>query len=354
MRKISLFLTIALLLSASAEITLEIGEDEAWWPTLFGDVSVQYRHYFGEDDVDNNYQVPSSNFMVRHVGFGFAGNLGDYIEYAAEFGVASCGSGGTGVSVKEALLFFKPIEWLGLGIQDGHVRRGFIAKAECTDMPLPEKPHFFTSFGSCHMFGLQIWGIPMFTDDIGIEFELGYYNGANGTVDIESNLLGSLWVHLPLGISVGGHYEIQTIDFDFDRDFDNVWRASAGLSWNWSDIHLQGEYFLGKGFYTNVSGIENQDLESNAYYARAAYRIDTGWEPLHYVEPHLQYESWDKATNANDGLDYNYSNLTFGVGVGLGGYDAELKISYDKDMTADRDYEAHGADVLYIRLQAGF
>ncbi|MCK4595011.1 hypothetical protein KAU45_10950 [bacterium] len=343
--------------AAQAEIVVEIGDDEAYWPTLGGNVMLQYYHYLGEDDPDLGYCVPSNRFAARHAVIGVNGELGEYIEYGAEFGVATCaGSGGDDATVKnkEAEIFFKPIEWLGLGIARGHVMRGFMGKQECYDMPLCEKPHFFFTYGQCHMFGAQVWAKPMFTDEIGISLELGYYNGVAGTVDIESNTLGGLWVHLPYGVTVGGHYENVVVDYDFDGDYDDVWRASAGLRWEQWGIHLQGEYYLGTGFNANYGTVEPADLERNAYYVQAAYDILTGFDVLPYVQPHIRYESYDQGVNADDDLDHTYSWLTAGISVGLGSSDAALKIDYDYNLTEERDYEAKAADAIYVRLQAGF
>lgn len=325
-------------------------------PELSGNVMLQYYHYIGEDDPDLGYSVPANKIAVRHATVGAVGELGDYLHYAVELGVSTCaGSGGDDISVKckEAEIIFTPLEWLGVGIARGHTMRGYVGLQECFDNPTCEKPRFFSIFGQCHMTGARLELSPSF-GDYGLDLQAGFYNGAANTMDIEGIALAGLQFHLPWGVSLGGHYEIQTVDYDFDGDYDDVWRASAGLRWDYQGFYLVGEYFLGSGFNASYGDLEPVDLERDAYYLQAAYDIELGSELFPYLQPHLMYEGHDLGANADDGLDRDYAWLTAGLTLGIGEGEAAFKLDYAADITSERDNEAHGADAVYVRLQVCF
>lgn len=327
-------------------------------PELSGNVMLQYYHYIGEDDVDLGYSVPENKIAVRHAAVGAAGALGDYLHYGIELGVSTCaGSGGDDISVKckEAEIMFTPLDWLGAGIARGHVMRGFVGRQECFDNPVCEKPQFFSIFGQCHMTGGRLEITPEFGEDLSLDLQAGFYNGSGNTVDIEGIILVGLQLHLPWGVSVGGHFENQTVDYDFDGDYDDVWRASGGLRWDYDNFYLVGEYFLGTGFNAAYGDVEPVELERDAYYLLGAYDIELGSELFPYLQPHVMYEGMELGGNVDDDIDRDYSWLTGGVTLGLGGLnDAAFKLDYRANLTAEREYEAQSADALYVRLQVGF
>ena len=350
MKRTSLFLPFALLIMQSLNIS-DISAEELPLPEFHSEVTLQSEMYFGDDDTISGYLVPDNKFVIRHAVIEAVGKLGNYIEYDMEIGSATCVGAGNQILLMEAGLFIKPLDFLKAGIMKGHIMRGFELHDECVHLITAEKPRFSFTFSPCHPTGLVIETDYDFTDAMGISAQLAYLDGATGTFDDEHDINLGLTFRTPIeGLSFGGFYTDWQQDFEFDGEPDNGLRTGFGFDMNKFDAHLRGEYYLGKGFYSNYENVSSKDLEMNAFYIEGAYMVKTGSNILPYVQPYVMYQSWDKASNV-DG-DYVYSYLTTGMSFGLGEYDAKLRIEYETPISAPDDAPEE-ARKLVIRIQGG-
>ncbi|MCD6417257.1 hypothetical protein J7M00_00545 [bacterium] len=327
--------------------------DDLILPDIHAEVALQSEMYFGEDDTISGYLVPDDAIVVRQAVISAEGELGKYVEYFVEFGTAACMGRGAGVQRKHAGLLFKPCDFLKVGIVQDHAMRGFELYQCCMEVLTAEKPRFSKTLAPCHPLGAVIETDIDITGTMGIATQFGYFNGPAGTFDEEHDINLGLTFRTPLeGLSVAGFYTDWLQDFEYDGEPDNGFRTGFGLDFDRFNAHLRGEYYLGKGFYSSFgdSIMTSEDLKMNAFYIEGAYAVQTGWDILPYIQPYAMYQSWDKASNV-DG-DHTYSYLTAGVSIGLGEYDAKLRIDYEMPLSAPDDTPEE-AGKLVIRIQGG-
>jgi len=322
-------------------------------PEIHAEVALQSEMYFGEDDSILGYLVPDDAVIVRQAVIAVDGELGEYIEYLVEFGTATCMGKGAGVKRKHAVLLFKPCDFLKVGIMEDHAMRGFELHQCCMQVLTAEKPRFAMTLAPCHPLGAVIETDFDITGTMGIAAQFGYFNGSAGTFDEEHDINLGLTFRTPFeGLSVAGFYTDWQQDFEFDGEPDNGLRTGFGVDFNEFNAHLRGEYYIGKGFYSSFgdSIMTSEDLEMNAFYIEGAYAVQTGSDVLPYVQPYVMYQSWDKASNV-DG-DHEYSYLTTGISMGLGEYDARLRIDYEMPLSAPEDMPEEAARLI-VRIQGG-
>ncbi|MCK4233091.1 hypothetical protein KAX75_01570, partial [candidate division WOR-3 bacterium] len=130
-------------------------------------VAMQSEFYFGEDDTILGYQVPNNKFATRYAAIELEGELGKYVVYNLEMGTATCLGPGAAVNMMEAGIFFKPINFLKMGIMRGHIMRGFELYEGCMDVLTAEKPRFFKTFAPCHPTGAVMDLDYDFTETVG-------------------------------------------------------------------------------------------------------------------------------------------------------------------------------------------
>jgi hypothetical protein len=326
---------------------------------------MQYLGYIGDDQAYGEglmYEVPDAEFMVREASIGFAGNVTKYLEYFFEGGVAACPySGiGRGFNLMEAGAFFVPSDCLKVGMMKGHVKRGFTIGEECTGLIVPEKPRFAPAFSVCHPTGLVFQSGCSFNDAMGFDAEFAVLNGPSaGTFEEERDINIAGFFHTPLrGLSVGGYYNYQKIDFELDGEAEGAYRTGFGARYENFGLSVVGEYFTARGFFP-AEGVEPgtvpyDEIENRAYYLLGGYAVDLKNGVIPYVQPHAMYQFWDKGANLPADCEYSY--LTGGVSVGLGSYDVvntRLMVDYETPISSpDRMYDE--ADKLFIRIQASF
>ncbi len=327
--------------------------DESILPEIHAEVALQSEMYIGDDDTVSGYLVPDDKFVIRHATIEATGQLGTFIEYNMEIGSATCMGPGNQILLMEAGLFIKPFDFLKAGIIKGHIMRGFELYDECVNVITAEKPRFSKTFASCHPTGAVLETDYNFTGTMGIAAQFAYLDGATGTFDEEHDINLGLTFRTPLeGLSVAGFYTDWLQDFEFDGEPDNGSRMGYGLNFDRLNAHLRGEYYIGKGFYSPFgdSIMTSEDLKMNAFYVEGAYAVQTGSDVLPYIQPYVMYQSWDKASNVEG--DHIYSYLTAGVSLGLGEYDAKLRIDYEMPLSAP-DEEPEEAARLIVRVQGG-
>ena len=144
-----------------------------------------------------------------------------------------------------------------------------------------------------------------------------------------------------------------------NRDIYNGYRSGFSYNFDEFDVHLRGEYYIGKGFKDRVdTTMSFEDMEMNAFFIEGGYSFDIGHEQISYIQPYVQYQWWDQAANL-DG-DYILSLVTFGANFGIGANDyTRLKIEYQTCVTFPDDgviipYNGdQHADLMIVRFQAG-
>jgi len=316
-------------------------------------VAVQTEFYFGEDDTILGYQVPDNKFSARYAAIELEGKLGKYVEYNLEMGTATCLGPGAAVNMMEAGIFFKPINFLKMGIMRGHIMRGFELYEECMDVLTAEKPRFFKTFAPCHPTGAVMDLDYDFTETMGFSAQLSYLNGTQkGTITEEHDMNLGIILRIPVpGLSIGGFYTDMQQDFEFDEELDKASRNGFGLNYDAFNVHLRGEYYLGKGFFSIYPDVLSEDLEMRAFFFEGAYEWATGNTAVSYVQPYVMYQSWDKGYNVEG--DQKYTYITAGLTLELGSPNTKLRIDYEIPREfPDDTYEE--AARLIIRLQVGY
>ena len=330
-----------------------VAAEDLSMPEIHATVAVQSEFYFGEDDTTLGYQVPGNKFTIRYAAIELKGELEKYVEYNLEIGSASCVGPGIGIIRMEAGIFFKPFDFLKAGIMQGHILRGFELGEECMDVLTAEKPRFSKTLAPCHPTGAVMKLNYSFTEATGISAEIAYLNGQQkGTFDEEHDMNLGLIFHTPIsGLSVGGFHSDIEQDFEYDGKIDKASRTGFGFNYDAFNVHLRGEYYLGKGFSSSYPDVTSEDLEMRMFYIEGGYKWQTKITAITYVEPYVMYQSWDKGYNVEG--DQKYTYITTGLTLGLGSPNTKLRIDYETPIDSPPDtYDEAGR--LIIRIQGGY
>ena len=189
-------------------------------PEIHTNIVIQAESYFGDNDVVQDsswarnfentiYTVPYNKFAIRSATIEAEGIFKEKIEYNMEIGMATC-SGGTGINIllMEAGLFYKPYEFMKIGLMKGHIMRGFEMPDECAGVLTAEKAHFLGAFkNQCHPTGLILEADYDFNEIMGFETQIGILNGPQEkSFDTEYDRNIGLIFRTPLpGLSIAQH-----------------------------------------------------------------------------------------------------------------------------------------------------
>jgi hypothetical protein len=339
--------------------------------------------------------------IIRHAIFEAEGFIKNYVEYNLEVGMAACQSGG--FMVMEAGVFYKPLQYLKIGIMKGHVLRGFEMYEGCVNVLSSEKPIYALKFSPCHPIGGVIETDYSFNETMGIHAQLAVMDGTGGTLEDEHDINLGLYFRTPMrGLTVAGFYSDiqwnnlytrvdtiiisgrhvprgmdppQEVAFIQEKAIYNGYRTGLGYSYDQRNTHIRGEFYTGKAFkdlldfeyYRNIwadssndAKIRNapfEEMKMNAFFMEGGYKIKTGAEQLPYVQPYIHYQWWDQAAHL-DG-DYIHSLLTFGANFGLADKHTRLRVEYQATLTFANDgafpnySEGQQANRFMVRIQAG-
>jgi len=361
-------------------------------PEIHTNIVLQADAYFGDDVIVQDsswqgtfentiYKVPNSKFVVREAMVEVIGNLDKKVEYNMEFGVSTCPFSGaeTGFGVKEAGVFYKPVEGIKVGLMKGHIMRGFEIYQCCTEVLTAEKPHSGAAFiGQCHATGAVIEADYDISESMGFSTQLALLNGfKNESFDNEYDRNIGVIFRTPLdGLSISGYYN--DIKQDLGRIepitgesiYEKSSRMGFGAEFDFQDIFIRGEYYTGQGFAGSTvpdTTKAKKDLKMNAFYVEAAYKFRTNWNIIPYIQPYFMYQSWNKASNV-DGYywdiggtqveehiycdDFISSYFTTGITIGLDDEHTKIKVDYEIPLDVP-DNEFKQAKKLVIRLQSG-
>jgi hypothetical protein len=343
-------------------------------PELHADVSIQTLFFFDEDDRIPYLSASSDKTEIRHAAIEAEGMLGKHLEYNVEIGLSTCAGGGCStsgsLSLAEAGIFFKPYDYLKIGLFQGHIMRGFELYQECTEVLTAEKPRFKSIF-PCHPQGMMIETDYMFDENMGINAQFTFNNGNSGTSSIEDehDINLGLQFHTPYpGLSLGGFYndwQWKTSEYDpaisdFRSTSYNGSRIGGGLDYDYQGLKIRSEYYLIDGYvdsdpirdYTSGSDtLKAEDLESYGFFVQGGYAFALKSEMIPFIQPYMMYQLWDKASNA-DG-DNKLTYFTLGVACGLGSQQAFLKIDYEIPLDSPDD-TFDEAKRLIVRITGGF
>jgi len=338
-------------------------------PEIHGKVALQSEFYAGGEikPGDVLYQDKTEEkFSVREVTLELEGELQN-IEYGIEVGSVTCPMNPLGnFQVLEAIVLYKISDWMRVGYMKGHIMRGFEMYEECTNLLTAEKPYFTKFFldGECHPVGSVLEFNYVFSNKSSFQSQFAFL-GIGGSFERQYNMNFGTIYHTPLqGLSIGGYYNpinLKLSNLDWTQSTRFGYRTGVGLGYDCYNILFRGEYYTGKAFNVNTNnlGVEPKDLEMEAYYIQAGYRFNTGWDRMPYIQPYLQYQYWDRASNVDMWLKYKY--IIGGITIGLG-EDTKLRINYETPYSTP-DYEPDIltpdnppdiANRLIVRLQTGF
>ena len=321
-----------------------------------GGVSLDLERDLGGDELaPSGYVGPKNGFSIRHATLEVEGEPSQYLEYNLEMGSATCLGRGGQILLMEASLFFKPCDFLKMGFMKGHILRGFELYQCCKEVITAEKPRYFKTFAPCHPTGAVIEADYDFTETTGITAQLAYLNGVvYGRVDDEYDVnLGVIFRTPVEGLQLGGYYNKVKEDFELDGEPDAGSRGSIGLNFERFNLHLRGEYYLGKGFYSRYEDVSSEELEMRAFFVETAYKFQIEKEMLKYIQPYCMYQMWDKASNLDGEEEQKYDYLTLGVTFGLNGTsdaDTKIRVNYETPLSKPESAQEE-ADQLIVRLQ---
>jgi hypothetical protein len=358
--------SIALVL-ITITISQQIAAQEIKLPKFYANVTLQYEKFDG--DYFNSfagYNMPANKFSIRHATIGAFGTIGEYVEYNIEAGSATCLAAGQ-FTLMDASVFYKPYDYLRLGIMKGEILRGFELSDECVEVLTAEKPRFATTFAPCHPLGAVVEFDYNFSGSMGLASQLAYLNGnVTQNLDNEYDCNVGLIFRTPYpGLSIGGFYNSIKTDYGPDTNFKIInekgQRMGFGINFDANNIFLRGEYYLLKGYYNDpfrgtlyensdsTKYIESKDLEMNAFYLEGGYTFNTNLKPIPFIEPYIRYQYWDKASNAYG--DHLYSYLTVGLTLFLDEEKQTLfRIDYEPPLTTPDNAEKD-AKLLIVRFQ---
>ena len=181
-------------------------------PEIGGSILIDYLSVSQDSSYnDSGVFVGASNRLrVRKATLKVSGTAGELIEYEASFGVASCLGSGMMMALMEAGIRVSPLgdERFVLGMGMFHVRRGFELGEDCGKTLTAEKPMFRTVVSpTCHPLGAVLESDLSLGAIGGLEAQIVYANGNNGTINEEHDANFALFYQLPVkGFTLGGFY----------------------------------------------------------------------------------------------------------------------------------------------------
>jgi len=397
--RVATSLIFVLVLGCTSSLTgKDLSLNEIELPSVHVELALQSEFY---SSGDSTYFVGSargakSGFTIRDAKVIVEGIYENYMEYNLEIGSASCLDGG--FMVMEAGILLKPFKYWKVGITKGHVLRGFEMYHDCVHLLTAEKPLFAKKYSPCHPLGATVEYEKDFDEHSGILAQLVVAEGSGGTFDDEHDInLGIHYKTLIPGLAVAGSYTFWKWNAPFSRkdsvlipggsrdDYDIFWvsdkavydgyRIIFGLNYDDHNIQFLFESYLGKAFKdlldipyyseiwadssntAKITGAPFEELEMSALLIQGGYTFHLNNHRFPYVQPYVQYQWWDQATNL-DG-DYQSGFLTVGFNVGIGPGEARFKLDYQTCLDFANDgglpgySENQHADRLIARLQVG-
>ncbi len=328
-------------------------------PEIGGNIMIDYLSISQDSSYNQSgvFVTASNRFRVRKATLEISGAAGELIEYEASFGIASCLGSGMTMALMEAGIRVSPLEderiVLGLGMF--HVRRGFELGEDCGQTLTAEKPMFRKAVSpACHPLGALLETDISLGTIGGLEAQIVYANGNNGTINEEHDANFALFYRLPVkGLTIGGFYNDLAMETNPESEgYEDASRYGIGLDYEADGIAVRTEMIQIKGILPGMrpSGCSDtgENVENMCLLAEAGYSFNTGSEAVPSITPYLNYQSWDRWSNADSG-DYEFSWITGGVKTCIGSPDSYLTLDY-RIPSATPDGLNEDASVLTARL----
>ena len=347
-----LILVILCFAASSMALELEV-------PKIGGSVLIDYLNMSQDSSYNQSgvFLAASNRFSVRKATLEVSGTAGELIKYEASFGVASCLGSGMTMALMEAGIRVSPLEdeKIVLGMGMFHVRRGFELGEDCGKTLTAEKPMFRTVVSpSCHPLGAVLETDLSLGAIGGLETQITYANGNNGTLDKEHDANFALFYQLPVaGLTIGGFYNDLTMEINPEIDgCEDASRYGFGIDYEADGIAVRTEMINVKGVMPGMrpQGCSDagENVENKCLLAQAGYSFSTGSESIPSITPYFNYQSWDRWSNADSG-DYEFSWLTGGVKTCIGSPDTYITLDYRMPTTTPEELN-EDASVMTARL----
>jgi hypothetical protein len=349
----TLLVSVILCFTVSS-MALELEVPEIGGSILIDNLSISQDSSYNQSGV---FVAASNRFRVRKATIEISGTAGELIEYEASFGLASCLGSGMTMALMEAGIRISPLgdEKIVLGMGMFHVRRGFELGEDCGKTLTAEKPMFRTVVSpTCHPLGAVLESNLSLGAIGGLEAQITYANGNNGTLDKEHDANFALFYQLPVaGLTIGGFYNDLAMEINPEIDgCEDASRYGFGLDYEADGIAVRTEMINVKGVMPGMrpQGCSDtgENVENKCLLAQAGYSFNTGSESISSVTPYLNYQNWDRWSNANSG-DYEFSWLTGGVKTCIGSPDTYITLDYRMPTTTPEELN-EDASVMTVRL----
>ncbi len=303
-------------------------------------------HFYSGDTANEGDFDTTNRYQIRKAAVSLEGVLTDRVEYAMEFGVATCIGSGDQLRIMEAVVMYELLDDVHVGLKQGHVLKGFAARRECSAQLSMEKPVFMSTLSDCHPQGAVLNGNFDLGGNMALEAELSLMNGPNGTLDGEHDYnLGMIFKTPVQGLDLAGYYNLterQYYDEDYQQYSEDGFRAGGGIEYRNHNVWSTFEYYVGEGF-------ERDDQKIAAWYAQLGYDAQVGIERLRSIQPFVRYESWDRDIDADEEQLYTY--LEAGINVHVSD-NTMLRGAFRTNTDTPNGVE-EDPDSFIIRLQTG-
>ncbi|MCK4672003.1 MAG: hypothetical protein KAT47_05610, partial [Candidatus Aegiribacteria sp.] len=297
-------------------------------PEIGGHILIDYLSMSQDSSYNQSgvFAGASNRFRVRKATIEIKGAAGELIEYEASFGLASCLGSGMTMALMEAGIRVSPLgdERIVLGMGMFHVRRGFELGEDCGQTLTAEKPMFRKVVSpSCHPLGAVLETDLNLGTIGGLEAQIAYANGNNGTINEEHDANFAIFYRLPVeGLTIGGFYNDLAMEMNPENEGnEDASRYGLGLDYEADGIAVRAEMIQIEGILPGMrpQGCSDtgENVENMCLLAQAGYSFNTRSEEIPLITPYLSYQSWDRWSNADSG-DYEFSWITGGVKTCIG------------------------------------
>ncbi|NOQ22344.1 MAG: hypothetical protein GQ565_06810 [Candidatus Aegiribacteria sp.] len=307
-------------------------------PEIGGQILLDYLSISRDSSYNGSgkFVAASNRFRVRKATLEISGTAGELIRYEASFGISSCQGSGTIMALKEAGIRVMPFgdDRIILGMGMFHVRRGFELGEDCGNTLTTEKPMFKKVISPvCHPLGALLETDINLGTIGGIEGQIAYANGNSGTLNEEHDANFALFYRLPVeGLAIGGFYNDLALEMNPELEgYEDASRYGFGLDYEANGIAVRTEIVHVKGVLPGMRpqgcSVTGENVENICMFAEAGYSFDTGSEAIPSTTPYINYQSWDRWSNADSG-DYEFSWITGGVKTCIGSPDTYITLDY--------------------------
>lgn len=200
--------------------------------------------------------------------------------------------------------------------------------------------------------------------------EAGVYNGTGINTNDENDQkdwVGKVCIQPIKGIQFFGNYTYGTyghkvaevnVNDPFWQDplygHEDFQQYSGGLAIDYMGLDLAGEWMgMHTDYIHNALGIADEAWDMYGWYVHLGYKIDTGYDYFHTVEPIVRYEYLDPDTN-KDCINDLGRIVTYGLNVWIDKHYAKLQLNYVWNINDSAPHHQVADNVFIAQLQGYF